>query len=115
MTYYKENHLYIDNYSLNRVVNINEDEERKIMMTNSFMLQNNDSLTCRYTTGLKIPIKSDNKGFGKSNLNNNIHLILNILFYPFIKLKTNKKASMYESIVLKKKYNMKFTYLITSE
>ena len=65
-------------------------------MTNSFMLQNNDSLTCRYATRLKLPVKNESsKRFGRSNPNDIIHILLNIVFYPFVKLKTNKKATLY--------------------
>ncbi len=54
------------------------------------MLQNNDALTCRYTTHLRIPLLNKNKTSNVSNPNKIIHALFNLIFYPFVKLKPNK-------------------------
>ncbi len=58
------------------------------MITNAFMLQNKTTLTCRYTSMLNI------FSFDKKKVPNTIlHVLSNLLFYPFVKLKANKKQT----------------------
>lgn len=52
------------------------------------MLQNKSTLTCRYTSILNI-FSFDNKKVPNTIL----HVLSNLLFYPFVKLKANKKQT----------------------
>ena len=74
------------------------------------MLQNKNSLTCRYTSALKIFSYDQNK-----IPNTILHVLINLLFYPFVKLKANKKNTMYENLALKKNYLIKIPYSLTSK
>jgi hypothetical protein len=73
------------------------------------MLQNKYSLVCRYTSVLNI------FSFDKNKVPNTIlHALSNLLFYPFVKLKANKKQTEYEFLALKKKYLIKIPFNIKS-
>lgn len=110
VTLFKENHIIIDQYSLNRVCNFNEHSGDKYLITNSFMLQNKNTLTCRYTSALNI-FSFD----AKKVPNTVLHVLSNILFYPFVKLKANKKQTGYEYLALKKKYMVRIPYSLTEK
>jgi hypothetical protein len=71
-------------------------------MTNSFMLQGKHDLNCRYTSSLNISCFPQNKP-----PNILLHIIANLLFYPFVKLKPNKHYTAYDYLALKKKYLLK--------
>ncbi len=70
------------------------------------MLQNKHTLSCRYTSQLKLT-SIDNR---KTTNNNILHVLVNLIFYPFIKLKTDAKNSCYEYLYLRKKYKIKIPY-----
>jgi hypothetical protein len=53
---------------------------------------------------------------GRNSITNSgLHVICNLLFYPFVKLKADKANTEYEYLVLKKKYSIKIGYDLTSD
>lgn len=110
VTLFKHNRISIDQYSVNRICNYNEHSNDKYLITNSFMLQNRNSLSCRYTSVLNIFSLNT-----KKIPNTVLHVLSNLLFYPFVKLKANKKQTEYEYLALKKKYLIKIPYSLTSQ
>lgn len=69
------------------------------------MLQGKHDLVCRYTSSLNIhsfPLNTPP--------NTVLHILANLLFYPFVRLKLNKQRTVYEYLVLKKKYLLKIEY-----
>jgi hypothetical protein len=100
----------MDQYSLNRICNFDEQANDKYLVTNSFMLQNKSSLTCRYTSILNI-FSFDNKKVP----NKALHVLSNLLFYPFVRLKANKQQTEYEYLALKKKYMIRIPYNLKSD
>lgn len=78
----------MDGSSVNRICNLNEHAPDKYLVTNSFMLQNRNSLSCRYTSALNI-FSLDSKKIPNTIL----PVLINLLFYPFVKLKANKKQT----------------------
>lgn len=74
------------------------------------MLQNKNSLSCRYSSALNIFSLNS-----KRNPNTILHVLLNLLFYPFVKLKANRKNSAYEHLALRKKYSIRIPYNLTSD
>jgi hypothetical protein len=69
------------------------------------MLQNKYDLVCRYTSVLNI--FSFERG---KHPNTNLHVLSNLLFYPFVKLRANKIQNEYEYLALKKKHMVKIGY-----
>jgi hypothetical protein len=55
VTFCKEQTVVIDNYSLNRVVNLNEGDAAKFMVTNNIAKQSS-RMVARYTTLLPVKI-----------------------------------------------------------
>lgn len=110
VTLFKENRVIIDQNSLNRVCNMNEEAGEKYLLTNAFMLQNKNTLTCRYTSMLNL------FHLGQKTITNSaLQIICNLLFYPFVKLKADKANTSYEYLVLKKKYSIRIGYHLTSD
>ncbi len=99
VTFCREQNVAIDNYSLNRVINVNEGEAQKFLIANNIAKQSS-RMVARYT----------------SLLPNNIpylHVIGHLLFYPFIQLVPNPTRTRYEAIHLKKKHRIMLPYDLT--
>lgn len=102
VTFTKEQTVMVDNYSLNRVVNLNEGDAAKFMVTNNIAKQSS-RMVARYTTMLPVKI-------------NYIETILHLMFYPFISVTANRKKTRYESVQLsKKRHKIPIRYNISND
>jgi hypothetical protein len=99
VTFCREQNVAIDNYSLNRVINVNEGEAQKFLIANNIAKQSS-RLVARYTSLLPNSIPY-------------LHVIGHLLFYPFIQLVPNPTRTRYEAIHLKKKHRIMLPYDLT--
>lgn len=81
VTFCREQTVQVDNYSLNRVVNMNEDGPPKFLVTNNIAKQSS-RMVARFTTLLPTSIPY-------------IETIAHLLFYPFISIGPNQKRNRY--------------------
>lgn len=81
VTFGKEQAVTIDNFSLNRIVNFNENGNIKYLITNNIAKQSSRMIV-RYTSVLPQNIQY-------------IETIGHLLFYPFINLVSNKSKTRY--------------------
>lgn len=81
VTFGKEQTVAIDNYSLNRVVNVNEGDNTKFLVANNIAKQSS-RMVARYTSLLPTNIKY-------------LDIIGHLLFYPFVSLVANKQKDQY--------------------
>ena len=86
---WKEETVHIDNYSLNRVVNINEGADFKFLVTNNIAKQSSRMIS-RYTSLLPLNIKF-------------FETVTTLLFYPFVSLSTTAERTRYNYLVLSKR------------
>lgn len=101
VTFYKEQNVFVDNFSLNRIINLNEGDDYKYLIANNIAKQSSRMIV-RYTSLLPSNIKF-------------LEIISHLLFYPFVVLLPSKNGSRYESIYLKKKSKIPITYNLTAE
>lgn len=88
VTFAREQSVFVDNYSLNRVVNLNEGAPHKFMITNNIAKQSS-RMVARYTSMFPE---------GKY-----LQVVLNMLFFPFVTLVPNKIKSRYQALQLARK------------
>jgi len=96
VTFSREQSVSIDNYSLNRIVNVNEGDNPKLLIANNIAKQSS-RMVARYTSLLPSDIKY-------------LDAIGHLLFYPFVTLITNKKKNRYQFIQLKKKHRIPINF-----
>jgi hypothetical protein len=89
----------IDNYSLNRAINVNEGDPQKFLIANN-IAKASSRMVARYTSLLPNSISY-------------LHVIGHLLFYPFIQLVPNASRTRYEAIQLKKKHRIILPYDLT--
>lgn len=99
VTFCKEQLVAIDNYSLNRVINVNEGDQQKFLIANNIAKQSS-RMVARYTSLLPQDIAY-------------LEVIGHLLFYPFIHLIPNRTRTRYEYIQLKKKHRIPLPYFLT--
>ena len=96
---WKEETVQIDNYSLNRVVNVNEGASFKYLITNNIE-KKSSRMMARYSSLLPLNIPY-------------FEAVSNLLFYPFASLTTTKDKSRYDFIILsKKKHRIPIKYCL---
>ena len=97
VTFAKEQYVFVDNYSLNRVVNFNEGDEAKFMITNNIAKQSS-RMVARYTSQLPPKVKY-------------LETLAHMLFYPFISVSTTREHSRYDFVTLsKRKHRIPINY-----
>jgi hypothetical protein len=99
VTFYKEQTVTIDNYSLNRIVNMNENIKSKFIICNNITQQSSRLMT-RFASLLPTSIP-------------HLDTISHLLFYPFVSIFPNKKKSRYEYIQLRRKHRIRIDYELT--
>ena len=101
VTFCKEHTVYVDSYSLNRVVNLNEGEPFKYLFTNNIAKQG-IRMIVKYTSRLPY-IRF-------------IEIIAHLLFYPFVSVITNTTKTRYNYVVLNRQRNkIPIKYNLTNE
>jgi hypothetical protein len=99
VTFCKEQTVSIDNYSLNRVINVNEGDPQKFLIANNIAKQSS-RMVARYTSLLPHHLPY-------------LHIIGHLLFYPFVQLIPNRNRTRYEAIHLKKRHRIPLPYELT--
>lgn len=84
VTFYRENNVHIDNFSMNRVVNLNEGDNTKYLVANNIAKQSS-RMVARYTSLLPSDIKY-------------FEVLVNLVFYPFVKISCNKQKTRYDAV-----------------
>lgn len=95
VTFEKQQTVCIDNFSLNRIINVNEGDCSKLAVSNNIAKQSS-RMVARYTSLLP-NIKY-------------LDIIIHLLFYPFVTIITNKKKTKYQFLQLRKAQKIKILY-----
>lgn len=98
-TFSREQFVTIDNYSLNRVINVNEGEQPKLLICNT-LIQQSGRLLVRFASQLpSVP---------------HLDVALHLIFYPFVVLVRSPNLSYFAYIQLCRKVRISIEHELTS-
>lgn len=100
VTFTREQTVTMDYYSLNRVVNVNEDEPGKFLVA-SCLAKQGSRLSARYASLLPACVP-------------HLEVLAHLLFYPFLALATNPHRTRYEHLQLRRRYRLPLPFLLTA-
>jgi len=101
VTFCREQGVIVDNYSLNRVINFNEGDNTKFLISNNIAKQSS-RMVARYTSLLPTNIKY-------------FELLAHMLFYPFVNILPNRQKTKYEFLQIKKKHKILINYNLSEQ